>query len=380
MAVGTRMQQRRGLASEWSASNYILAAGEIGIALDSGIAKFGDGVNGWNSLPIAFEDLYLPILGKAADSELLDGVGIESLVKFADTDVDPTADSFVQRDGSGRIKASAGAGTDDVATFGQLNTSRYAVTSRTISGAATLALTDSFSSVYVNNASTTAQIMVTIPPNVDVAFPVGTIIQVVAHNVGGAKILAGAGVSLNGSVYVMPKMGAIRLVKVATNTWDGFSLNAGKTLPTFKIRRTVAGDSYATAYAFVPYDTVDTSETYNPDNEWFSIPGTGMATARRIIINKDGYYDINVNFACNGVGGVTFCQARTMVSDNSATGSQIIGVQSLTAVSSFAVKKRLTAGQSIGVMHGFASGNQGKADAEETGGDPHNLKIVRLSD
>jgi len=380
MAVGTRMQQRRGLESEWVASNYILAAGEIGLTLDTGIAKFGDGVNGWNSLPIAFENLYLPILGKASDSELLDGVGIESLVKFADTDVNPTADSFVKRTGTGRIKASAGAASDDVATFGQLDVSRYMLTSRTLTGAGTLALTDSFSSVYVNNASNTTHIQVTIPPNVDVAFPVGTVIHIVAWNIGGAKLIAGAGVTLNGSPYVMPKYGAVRLVKVATNTWDSFSLNTGKILPSFKIRRTVAGDSYASAYAFVPYDTVDTSETYNPDNEWFSIPGTGMATARRIIINKDGYYAINVNFATNGAGGVTFCQARTLTADNSFTGSTIMGVQPCTAVCSFTVEKRLTAGQSVGVANGFASGNQGKADGEASGGDPHNLKIVRLSD
>lgn len=380
MAVGTRMQQRRGLASEWSASNYILAAGEIGIALDTGVAKFGDGVNGWNSLPIAFEDLYLPILGKAADSELLDGVGIESLVKFADTDVDPTADSFVQRTGTGRIKASAGAASDDVATFGQLDVSRHMLTSRTLTGAGTLALTDSFSTVYVNNASNTTQILITIPPAVDVAFPVGTVIHITAWNIGGAKLVAGAGVTLNGSPYVMPKYGALRLVKVGTNNWDAFSLNSGKILPTFKMRRTVAGDSYSSAYAFVPYDTIDTSETYNPDNEWFSIPGTGMATARRIIINKDGDYMINVNFATNGTGGVTFCQVRTLTADNSFTGSNVLAVQPSTAVCNINVRKRLTAGQTIGVANGFASGNAGKADAEATGGDPHNIKITRLSD
>jgi hypothetical protein len=380
MAVGTRMLQRRATEAVWNTSGYILAEGELGVTLDTGIIKVGDGVNAWNALPVAFDNLYLPILGKAADSELLDGVSADFFVKFADTSVDPEPDSYVQRTADGGVKGTAANADDELTTLAQLNASRLMTTSRTLTGAGTLQLTDSASTVYVNNASTTAQILVTIPPNADVAFPVGTVVHITAWNVGGAKIVPGAGVVLNGAIHVMPKYGAVRLVKVGTNNWDGFSINAGKQLPTIKFRRTAAGDNYGSAYVFVPYDTLDTSETYNPDNEWYTIPGGSMPTARRIVINKDGEYLFNVNFGCNGTGGVTFCQLKQMTADNSHTGSKIRAVQSLNAVCSITVKIRVTAGESFGVAHGFASGNLGKADAEATGGDPSNFKIIRLSD
>jgi hypothetical protein len=380
MAVGTRMQQRRATAAEWTASNYVLADGELGIVKDTGIIKIGNGVSPWNELDPAFDALYLPIAGKASDSELLDGVGIESLVKFADTSVSPVADTFVKRTADGGVKGTSATENDELTTLSQLNTSRLMLTSRTITGASILQLTDSASTIYVNNSSTTAQVVITVPPNTDVDFPIGTVIHITAWNVGGAKLAAGAGVLVNGAMNIMPKYGAVRLVKVAANTWDSFSINAGKQLPTIKYRRTAAGDNYGSTYVFVPYDSLDTTETYNPDNEWFSIPGGSMPTARRIVINKDGLYAFNVNFGCNGAGGVTFCQLKQMTADNSHTGSKIRAVQSLNAVCSFTVEVRVTAGQSFGVAHGFASGNQGKADAEDTGGDPSNFKIVRLSD
>jgi hypothetical protein len=48
--MATRMQQRRGTATEWTTVNPILAAGEIGFETDTGKFKIGDGTNPWNSL------------------------------------------------------------------------------------------------------------------------------------------------------------------------------------------------------------------------------------------------------------------------------------------------------------------------------------------
>lgn len=45
-----RMQQRRGLASQWTASNPILAAAELGVEVDTGQFKIGDGVQTWTEL------------------------------------------------------------------------------------------------------------------------------------------------------------------------------------------------------------------------------------------------------------------------------------------------------------------------------------------
>lgn len=71
--AGTSFKQRRGTAQQWSTANPILPEGEIGYEVDTGRVKFGDGANRWNALPVALHSDYLPILGKAADSEKLDG-------------------------------------------------------------------------------------------------------------------------------------------------------------------------------------------------------------------------------------------------------------------------------------------------------------------
>ena len=47
-----RMQQRRGTEAQWTATNPVLLAGEIGVRLDPPLGfKIGDGVTAWNELP-----------------------------------------------------------------------------------------------------------------------------------------------------------------------------------------------------------------------------------------------------------------------------------------------------------------------------------------
>lgn len=48
--MATRMQQRRGTASQWTSANPTLAEGEIGWESDTNKFKIGDGVNNWASL------------------------------------------------------------------------------------------------------------------------------------------------------------------------------------------------------------------------------------------------------------------------------------------------------------------------------------------
>lgn len=49
MAVS--VQHRRGSASEWGMKDTILRAGEIGVEIESGWFKVGDGATHWNNLP-----------------------------------------------------------------------------------------------------------------------------------------------------------------------------------------------------------------------------------------------------------------------------------------------------------------------------------------
>jgi hypothetical protein len=48
--MATRMQQRRGTASQWTAANPVLNAGEIGWESDTNRFKIGDGTNHWNDV------------------------------------------------------------------------------------------------------------------------------------------------------------------------------------------------------------------------------------------------------------------------------------------------------------------------------------------
>jgi len=48
--MATRMQQRRGTASQWNNADPVLAAGEIGFEIDTVKFKIGDGINEWSLL------------------------------------------------------------------------------------------------------------------------------------------------------------------------------------------------------------------------------------------------------------------------------------------------------------------------------------------
>ena len=51
-----RIQVRRGLASEWTAANPVLAAGEMGVETDTNKFKFGNGTGTWTALSYAAAD------------------------------------------------------------------------------------------------------------------------------------------------------------------------------------------------------------------------------------------------------------------------------------------------------------------------------------
>ena len=71
--MATRMQQRRGTASQWTTANPILAAGEIGFESDTGEFRVGDGVNHWDDLS-PFKNI-VDLGGNLDDYVLLTSVG-----------------------------------------------------------------------------------------------------------------------------------------------------------------------------------------------------------------------------------------------------------------------------------------------------------------
>ena len=66
--MAVKIQLRRGTAAQWTAANPILAAGEVGLELDTDKRKIGDGVTAWADL--AYDVSADDLAGKADISDL----------------------------------------------------------------------------------------------------------------------------------------------------------------------------------------------------------------------------------------------------------------------------------------------------------------------
>lgn len=383
MAVGTRMLQRRATAAVWTTSDYILASGEIGVTTDTAILKVGNGTSTWSELPIAFESLYLPLLGTATNSELLGGLSSDTFVKEFDAVSTVTNDAVARRTSTGTLKAATAAASDDLTTKTQMETAianaKLMAVERTVTSATTLALTDQNDMVYVNHSSLTSQVVVTIPPNSSVAFPWGSHIDVIAIGTGGAKISPGAGVTIDGATNAFPGYGCVRLIKTSTDAWIGISMNAGKRLPKIRVIKTGVTAYSAGVVTCIPWNTVDsTVDFYNPDNEWFAIPGTGLSTARRIIMNKAGEYLVAANIltTVSTQGSLIIVQ---MTADNSLSGARYFCNSPAFGTGTAMVRARFAAGDSVGICYAAPAG--GASDyADGTFDNRCDFAITRLSD
>ena len=82
--MATRMQQRRGLASQWAEINPVLGTGEIGFETDTNKFKIGDGVSVWQDLSYFLDETALT--GSLEDYVLLTDVGQPNGVASLDVD------------------------------------------------------------------------------------------------------------------------------------------------------------------------------------------------------------------------------------------------------------------------------------------------------
>jgi hypothetical protein len=116
--MATRMQQRRGTASQWTSTNAgagpVLNAGEIGWESDTNRFKIGDGVNNWSSLDY-FADINSTVNPSFGTSITFEGATADSYETTLQV-TDPTADrtitfpnatgTVVLADGSGNVTVS----------------------------------------------------------------------------------------------------------------------------------------------------------------------------------------------------------------------------------------------------------------------------------
>jgi len=306
MAVGTRMQQRRATEAVWNTSGYVLAAGEIGVTTDTGIIKIGNGTSPWSELDAAFDSQYLPILGKAADSDLLDGQSSENFVKFADTATAATADKVIKRLSDGRAKVAAGTATDDAVNLGQLTS---APISQTATANVTLALTDVGKIVVVNNSSYTPNVTVTVPPNSSVAFPTGSFIDVVSTGKGVAALTPGSGVTISGHLLLYGGGSSARLVKTGTNTWQ--VVNVALSPPPLLRRNFKEGSDNTLASGFfvtMKLDAADTPARPYSNNQDTLGAGEQWSNANitRCYCRRTGYYTLRMQASYGGTSGARF--------------------------------------------------------------------------
>jgi len=97
--MATRMQQRRGTATQWTTANPILNAGEIGFESDSNKFKIGDGTNHWADLDYFIDETAL-------------GTSLGDYVETADLGV---ANGVATLDGSGKLTSSQVPNIDELA-------------------------------------------------------------------------------------------------------------------------------------------------------------------------------------------------------------------------------------------------------------------------
>lgn len=132
--MATRMQQRRGTASQWTSANPILNAGEIGWESDTNKFKIGDGTNHWANLDY-FSDINSTINPSFGTSITFEGATADSYETTLQV-TDPTADRTITfQDASGTVAYLSDIGSDLTASSTTTFTNKsISLTTNTITG------------------------------------------------------------------------------------------------------------------------------------------------------------------------------------------------------------------------------------------------------
>ena len=176
-----RLQNRRDTAANWTSNNPTLAQGELGLETDTAKFKMGDGTTAWNSLAYAYTAGTAGPTGPTGPS-----------VTGPTGPTGPT--------GAGGVEA-VNAQTGTTYTF---------------------VLTDKDDLVTASNASAQTY---TIPLNSSVAFPTGSLVNLVQIGAAQVTVVGDSGVTLlsTGATAATPKTrvqySVLTLIKAGTNTW-----------------------------------------------------------------------------------------------------------------------------------------------------------------
>lgn len=184
----SRLQNRRDTAANWTSNNPTLAAGEIGLETDTTKYKMGDGTTAWNSLAYAYT------AGAAGATGPTGPIGATG----------PTGVT-------GAVGATGATGAGGVEAVNAQVGTTY-----------TFVLTDRDDLVTASNGSAQTY---TIPLNSSVAFPTGSLVNLIQIGTGQVTVQGAGGVTLNstGATSAQPKTRAqysvLTLIKAGTDTW-----------------------------------------------------------------------------------------------------------------------------------------------------------------
>lgn len=311
MAEGTRMQQRRATQAVWAASTYVLAAGELGVTTDTGVIKIGDGANVWNDLSPAFNSQYLPLLGTAANSNLLGGISSSGFVLAADATTAPTANKVAKRTSDGRLQASVGVSGSDLVNFTQITAfgedAKKSVITRTITADTTLQLSDVGKMVAVDGANHSPSFVFTVPTNATLPIPIGSAVEFSTINRTGVVLTPASGVTIAGTTIVYGSGSYARLLKVNTDAWRVVSASYG---PAPVLRRKIKDGSDNTlvsgTFTKLRMDGANSGTALysnNADNMGTNQQWSGT-DAYKAVCRRSGWYRVGVQIALveSGVG------------------------------------------------------------------------------
>jgi hypothetical protein len=183
MPVQTLLQHRRSSAAVWAAANPVLAASELGFDTDAWRFKIGDGVTAWNSLP------FQGLVGPTGPTGPAGPTGAASNV------TGPTG--------------ATGASAETITAINNQSGTSY-----------TPVLADKDKLVILTNAS---PISFTVPTNTSVAFPIGSVVNIVQGGLGTVTVSAASPLTTTINTTPGYKLRAnwsqATLIKIAIDTW-----------------------------------------------------------------------------------------------------------------------------------------------------------------
>lgn len=183
-----QIQFRRDTAANWTSTNPTLAIGEIGLETDTTKWKLGNGSTAWNSLAYAYAAGATGPTGPAGATGPIGASGA-----------------------TGSVGATGATGAGGVEAINAQTGTTY-----------TFVLSDRDDLITASNASAQTY---TIPLNSSVAFPTGSLINLIQIGAGQVTVVGAGGVTVasTGATAAQPKTRAqysvMTLIKAGTDTW-----------------------------------------------------------------------------------------------------------------------------------------------------------------